>query len=238
MYIAVTINRATCSAFFSDSDSFQPTGKSANGQQANRLNRLNRLTGKPKELFDTMSILYKIFIHTILIFFMAFAPCMAGNPLTDEEKKTIVYEMYGNYKKYDFPDVKDIHPKQAMELLKAGKVVFVDIRKQAEMDVSMLPDSIPEAAFLEHPEKYKNKIVIAYCTISYRSALFTQKMQKQNIPIQNLIGGLLAWVLEGGKIYDQKGETRRIHVYGKEWNYPADGYDSVMFGFFERLFDP
>jgi len=185
-----------------------------------------------------MTIYYKICIHTVLIFFMAYAPCMAGNSLTDEEKKPIVYEMYGKYKKQDFPDVKEIHPKQAMELLKAGKVIFVDIRKQSEMDVSMLPDAIPEAVFLEHPEKYKNKMVVAYCTISYRSALFTQKMQKQNIPVQNLIGGLLAWVLEGGKIYDQKGETKRIHVYGKEWNYPADGYESVMFGFFERLLEP
>jgi hypothetical protein len=80
-------------------------------------------------------------------------------------------------------------------------------------------------------------MVVADCTINYRSALFIQKMQKQNIPIQNLIGRLLAWVLEGGKIYDQKGETRRIHVYRKEWNYPADGYESVMFGFFGQLFE-
>ncbi len=184
-----------------------------------------------------MSILYKISIHAILIFFIAFHPAAANNPLSDEAKKTIVYEMYQDYKKHDFPDVQDIHPKKAMELLKSQKVIFVDTRKKSEMDISMLPDSIPEKTFLENPEKYKNKIVIAYCTISYRSGKFTQKMKKQNIPIKNLIGGLLAWVLEGGKVYDPAGETKRIHVYGKKWDYPANGYESVMFGFFDNWFE-
>jgi rhodanese-related sulfurtransferase len=185
-----------------------------------------------------MSILYKISIHALLIFFIASNPAAADNPLSDEAKKTVVYGMYRDYKKHDFPDVQDIHPKQAMELLKTKKVIFVDLRKKSEMDISMLPDSIPETTFLENPEKYKNKIVIAYCTISYRSGKFTQEMQKQNIPVKNLIGGILAWVLEGGKVYDPAGETKRIHVYGKKWNYPANGYESVMFGLFETWFEP
>ena len=45
--------------------------------------------------------------------------------------------------------------------------------------------------------------------------------------IYNLRGGLLAWVLDGKKVYDTKGETRKIHVYGKRWNYPPSGYESI-----------
>ncbi len=58
----------------------------------------------------------------------------------------------------------------------------------------------------------------------------------KGIPVSNLTGGLLAWVLEGGKVYDKKGETRRIHVYGDKWDYAPRGYKSVRFGLFDRFF--
>ena len=143
--------------------------------------------------------------------------------------------MYAGYKK-DFPGVRDIPPKKAMELLKEGRLVFVDTRKPAEMQVSMLPHAITQAEFLKDPRKYENKTVVAYCTISYRSGKFAEEMAKKGIRILNLKGGLLAWVLEGGKVYDSHGETKRIHVYGKEWDYPPEGYESVKFGLFDKLF--
>jgi len=171
----------------------------------------------------------------ILLFIFSLAGAVDTN-LSDEEKKTIVYGMYDNYKKHDFPGVQDIHPQQALKLLQAQKIMFVDTRNQSEMDISMLPDSLPKTVFLKHPEKYKDKIIVAYCTISYRSGKFAQEMQKRNFPVKNLAGGLLAWVLEGGKVYNRAGETNRIHVYGKKWDYPAKGYQSVTFGFFEKFF--
>ena len=172
-----------------------------------------------------------------LIFLSLLLPqtIMGENKLTDQQKLKIVYDMYAGYKK-DFPGVKDITPKKAMELLKKGQVVFVDSREPAEMEVSMLPHAITQEEFLKDPEKYKGETVVAYCTISYRSGKFAEEMAKKGIPVLNLKGGLLAWVLEGGKVYDSHGETKRIHVYGKEWDYPPDGYESVKFGFFERLF--
>jgi rhodanese-related sulfurtransferase len=178
-----------------------------------------------------------LFLIFITLLFIASNPDAAGATLSDEEKKTIVYEMYRNYKKHDFSVVQDIHPKQAMDLLKDKRIIFIDTRKDTEMDISMLPDSISKTTFLKNPEKYKDKIIVAYCTISYRSGKFAKEMQQKNIPIQNLVGGLLAWVLEGGKVYDQAGETKRIHVYGKKWDYPANGYKSVRYGFFERFFE-
>jgi len=173
-----------------------------------------------------------------LVFFLTFAYpflAMADNPLTDDEKKTVVYEMYREYKK-DFPEVKDMAPKDAMELLKEDKIQFVDTRKDAEMKISMLPQAIPEETYLKNQGQYKDKTIVLYCTISYRSGKLTQKLNKQGVDAYNLTGGLLAWVLEGGKVYDKNGETKRIHVYGKKWNYPPSGYKTVMFGFFERFF--
>ena len=133
----------------------------------------------------------------------------------DAQKKEIVYKMYADYKK-DFPDVIDITTNDAIALIKADKAVLVDTRKQKEMEVSTLPNAITQEAYLRDPQKYEKKTVIGYCTISYRSGKLAQKLSKNGIRMYNLKGGILAWVLEGGKVYDQNGETRRIHVYGKK----------------------
>jgi sodium/bile acid cotransporter 7 len=143
--------------------------------------------------------------------------------------------MYADYKK-EFPGVKDISPVEAMKLMRTGQAVFVDTRTAAEMKVSMLPNAISKEAFLKDLSKYKDRTVVGYCTISYRSGLFAKEMSEKGIMIYNLPGGLLAWVLEGGKVYDANGETKRIHVYGEKWNYPPQGYEAIMFGFWEWFF--
>ena len=66
--------------------------------------------------------------------------------------------------------------------------------------------------------------------------MFVKEMEKEGIKIDNLSGGLLAWVLEGGKVLDNHGETKRIHVYNKKWNYLPRGYEIIMFNFFEKYF--
>jgi len=175
-----------------------------------------------------LSILGLILCHTDI--------ALGKNDMTDADKKDVVYRMYAGYKK-DFPAVRDISPQQAMDLLNQEKVVFVDTRKPAEMDVSMLPAAVPEQEFLSHPDQYKDKTIVAYCTISYRSGVFAHDMAKRGIMIANLKGGILAWTLEGGKVYDGSGqEVRRVHVYGDKWDYAPAGYESVKFGLWDKMF--
>ncbi|MBW1901643.1 MAG: rhodanese-like domain-containing protein [Deltaproteobacteria bacterium] len=173
--------------------------------------------------------------HYLWIFFALLIPqtVLGDSDLTDAEKKEIVYEMYEGYKK-EFPLVKDISPRQAMKQMETGHVLFIDTRKPLEMKVSMLPGAMSKEAFLKDASKYKGWTIIAYCTISYRSGNFAVKMSNKGIDIYNLKGGLLAWVLEGGRIYDATGETKRVHVYGKKWNYLPRGYEAVFFSFFEK----
>ena len=180
----------------------------------------------------------RLLFPVIFILLIVCGSCNANEALSVKEKMTAVYSMYEGYRTKEFPDVPDIHPKEALALLESQPVIFVDTRTKAEMAVSMLPDAIPQSKFLAHPESYKNKLVIAYCTIGYRSGKFAQEMKPKGIRVRNLAGGILAWVLEGGKIYNSDGETKKMHVYGKQWDYPASGYRSVKFGLFQRLFGP
>lgn len=161
-------------------------------------------------------------------------PC--GAELTDIRNKERVYKMYADYKKH-FPSVHDILPREAMLVMKTANVVFVDVRKPAEMNVSMLPNAITREQFLKNPSKYKGYRIVAYCTISYRSGVFAKEMEKMGIEIENLAGGLLAWVFEGGRVFDSHGETRRVHVYNQKWNYLPKGYEPVMFKFFNNYLD-
>ena len=125
---------------------------------------------------------------------------------------------------------------EAMNLMAEGRVVFVDVRKPAERRVSRLPYSVTEEVFIENPLKFYGKTVVSYCTIGYRSGTFALNMAGRGIPVYNLRGGVLAWIFEGGKVYDENGETNRVHVYGEKWNYIPEGYEAVKFGFFEKYF--
>ena len=57
------------------------------------------------------------------------------------------------------------------------------------------------------------------------------------VAAEYLQAGILAWLLEGGKVYDQRGdETKRVHVYGEKWDYAPAGYETVKFSPLERIF--
>jgi sodium/bile acid cotransporter 7 len=174
---------------------------------------------------STASKPYRL-IFAFLVSILCCHCSLAADELADQEKLKTIYDMYADYR-MSFPEVEDVTPRVAMGLMKSEKVVFVDIREPKEQRVSMLPGAITGESFGKDSEKYKDHIVISYCTISYRSGVFARGLRNRGVIIYNLKGGLLAWVHEGGKVYDAKGETKRIHVYGKKWDYPPAGYEAV-----------
>jgi len=151
---------------------------------------------------------------------------LSSNDLSDAAKYQQIESLYDGYKT-KFPDVLDLTPRQAMDLITDQKAVFIDIRPPQEQQVSTLPGAITEKEFQSNYKSYEDHIKIAYCTISYRSGKFAENFQKSGIPVYNLRGGLLAWVHEGGKVYDQTGETHRIHVHGQEWDLAPEQYEAV-----------
>jgi rhodanese-related sulfurtransferase len=160
----------------------------------------------------------------------------AARELTDSEKLQHVYLIYSDYQK-EFPQVRDVSAPDVLQMLKSGqKIVFVDTRKPEEIEVSKLPEAISKKMFLAaDPAEYKDSIIIAYCTISYRSGVFARDRAEEGRDIYNLRGGLLAWVLEGGKVYDADGVTRRIHVYGGTWEYAPAGYETLVFPLWKQF---
>ena len=190
-----------------------------------------------KERFTDKHQWVTIRLFTSLVILLLAAPAThSDGPLSDTAKKEAVYQMYAGYKK-DFPDIEDISPQQAMAMLEQNAVIFIDTRKPAERAVSMLRDAVTKEAFLSNRDRYAGKTAIAYCTISYRSGLFARDMANIGIDIANLRGGILAWTLEGGTVYDDQGRpTQRVHVYGDKWDFAPAGWERVKFSMWEQMF--
>lgn len=159
-----------------------------------------------KESFKITSYSY---FHLSIITLLVVTGCAYF--VTDKQKRQKIEKMYVEYKK-EFPEVQDLDPQQAMQLSEYQKVVFVDVRKAEEQKVSMLPGAIASKAFLKNPEKYKDYIKIGYCTISYRSGKFAQTLKQKEIIMYNLRGGMLSWVHDGGKVYNENRKTN-AHVF-------------------------
>jgi rhodanese-related sulfurtransferase len=151
----------------------------------------------------------------------------AMTSVNNQQRHKAVQELYANYKKC-FPEIPEVTPEETMKLLQEEQAVVLDVRPAVERLVSKLPGAIAASEFLQCPDRYAGKTLIAYDTVGYRSGLFVDKLRKQGIGISNLQGGLLGWLHAGGKLYDANGcETRRVHVYGCMWNYAPFGFETL-----------
>jgi rhodanese-related sulfurtransferase len=120
-------------------------------------------------------------------------------------------------------------------ILEDTNLVLIDIRQPNEQEISMLPHALTAAEFAARFRRGipKDKRLVVYCTIGYRSGKYAEELAKQGIKAENLEGGVLAWSFAGGKFLakDSHGdwiETNRIHVYDKEWNIVHPDYQAVL----------
>jgi len=177
-------------------------------------------------------------IPYIICVFMLFSngAVYAGDGLNDAEKEALVYRLYASYENA-FPVVRSISARETRDLHQQGKVVFVDVRKPAERDISMLPGAVSAEVYEMRGAQFKDRTVVAYCTIGYRSGKFAEKMAEKGLMVFNLEGGILAWVWEGGSLQDAGGQTvKQVHVYAEKWDLAPGGYATTRFGLWQRLF--
>ncbi|EPR43695.1 Rhodanese-like protein [Desulfovibrio sp. X2] len=154
--------------------------------------------------------------------------------LDDTRRLTMAMAMYRDYAK-DFPAVPDISAGRALYLQEAGKAVFVDLREPREREVSVIPGALTPPDFLaawrQDPARFAGKTVVAYCTISYRSGEWIRDLEADGgkaPEVENLAGGLLAWLHAGGPLAGPDGRpTRRVHVYGAKWDLAPRGFTTV-----------
>ncbi len=168
----------------------------------------------------------KLVIVALLLVAWLVYPCAADETVTDAEKRQAIDKMVAEFRG-NFPDVVEMDSLKAMKLMENQKVVFIDVRRPNEQEISMLPGAITHIAYLENPDKFNDYLKISYCTIGYRSGRFAQMMHQNGTAVYNLHGGMLGWLHDGGKVYDKIGQSFRIHVYGRPWKLAPEGYQEV-----------
>lgn len=127
-------------------------------------------------------------------------------------------------------------PNLAWEDLKASmassdstRYLIFDTRPTEEYDVSHLPHAIQidpqlpaQDFFQQYGDSLKNKNLVFYCSVGYRSSLFLQRVQKElqargAQSAGNLRGGIFRWYNEGNVVVDAEGPTDEVHPYDKIW---------------------
>ncbi|MFM1879454.1 MAG: hypothetical protein RLZZ241_2320 [Bacteroidota bacterium] len=101
--------------------------------------------------------------------------------------------------------------------------VFLDAREWDEYRVSHLPQSIwvgYEDFIIERlVEVDKTQPIVVYCSVGYRSERIAQRLLEQGFSnVANLYGGIFEWVNRGGPVFNEKGNTKAIHTYNKDWS--------------------
>ena len=130
--------------------------------------------------------------------------------------------------KHEFAGVPDITPIELATLRIQETVVIVDVRKPEEQAVSMLPGAITQEQFEQESKKHEWSTVVTYCTVGVRSGRYAKTLMEKGYKVQNLAGSILAWVHAGLPVEDADGnETKRVHVYGKDWALLPEGYETV-----------
>lgn len=157
-----------------------------------------------------------------------------AGPSKLSQRYSAILAMYAQYRQ-NFPEVPDMAAAEAMRLYSEGELQFIDVRETEEIQTATLPGAIDKETFLRNKTAFSTKTLVAFCTIGYRSGVFAQEMAQAGLTVTNLAGGILAWVSEGGKVYDQHGETRRLHVYGPKWDLAPADFKTRQFDLFKRL---
>ena len=147
--------------------------------------------------------------------------------LPDSEKQARIDELYEGYKK-KFPDA----PETTVDELRAQLAgseppVVVDVRDDEEREISVIRGAISQEEFEGRRDELAGREIVTYCTIGYRSGLYTRKLVDEGWKASNLRGSLVSWTHVGGDLVKDGAPTRRVHVYGRKWSLVAEGYEAV-----------
>ncbi|MCC6795050.1 MAG: rhodanese-like domain-containing protein [Candidatus Hydrogenedentes bacterium] len=150
-----------------------------------------------------------------------------ANRASDDTKRATLERMVTEYHK-EFPDVPELIAGELAMRPAQSRLVLVDVREDTERGVSMIPGAVSVKEFERKKPEHKDKTIVMYCTVGYRSGLKAQQLRKEGFDAYNLRGSIIAWVLDGKPVIDPNGdETKRVHVYGQQWNLVPEGYTPV-----------
>ena len=104
----------------------------------------------------------------------------------------------------------------------AARPVLLDARSPEEYAVSHLPEAqqvSPDADTIAGLDTLSRETpVVVYCSVGYRSARITSRLQKQGFTnVSNLKGSIFRWANEGRTVVRDGTPVRSVHPYDDTW---------------------
>lgn len=100
--------------------------------------------------------------------------------------------------------------------------VLVDVRSDAEVNVSVIPGAITKAEYEKNAELYQHKTAIVYCTVGGRSAAYAKQLAGNGVKVKNYKGSILQWVNAELPLETlNRKPTNRVHTYSSRYRIPA-----------------
>jgi len=116
-----------------------------------------------------------------------------------------------------------IHQDELAQMLGHKEIALLDIRTKAEYNVS----HVKGAEFVDYdsftPEMVagldKNKQVVVYCSVGYRSEKIGEKLQELGFTkVKNLYGGIFEWKNNAHTVVNnQNMPTDSVHTFNADW---------------------
>ena len=148
--------------------------------------------------------------------------------------KAFIWQVIRRWVRQRFPTVEGISTAYLADWLTqgAGRPTLIDARRPAEYAVSHLPEAVPANSVeaVEAAGISKNRPIVVYCSVGYRSARLGEKLQASGYRVTNLEGSLFQWANEGRPLQSASGPTQQVHPYSRLWGLLLDptAVDLVM----------
>ena len=125
----------------------------------------------------------------------------------------------------EFPSVRHISTTELDAWMKDAsrpQPTLLDAREPEEYAVSHLPGAIrvsPSATADQLlPGLDKNKPIVVYCSVGYRSASLSKRLQEGGFShVSNLDGSIFRWANEGRRLVSDDGTADVVHPYDERW---------------------
>jgi rhodanese-related sulfurtransferase len=118
-------------------------------------------------------------------------------------------------------DVSSVSDSSLLSSTQQLPVLLLDARQQEEYAVSHLPGAVrvdPSATtFPELDSLSRERSIVVYCSVGYRSAQVTKRLREHGYAASNLRGSIFRWANEGRPVVRGDSVVREVHPYNDTW---------------------
>ena len=121
-----------------------------------------------------------------------------------------------------FPTVSQLATTELDAWLKDSKrepPLLLDARSKNEYAISHLHGASLASEANETLNSYpKDKPIVAYCAVGYRSSALVEKLKQQGFTnVVNLEGSIFQWANEGRPLYQGEQQVSQVHPFDAKW---------------------